>query len=62
MSALPAHRSRLRRGDHRTHGHHLASVPDGLPATAAALNESSVAVGSRIGTVVFTALVAQVAL
>jgi hypothetical protein len=40
----------------------FASVPDGLPATAAALNESSVAVGSRIGTVVFTALVAQVAL
>ena len=40
----------------------FASVPRGMPATAAALNESSIAVGARIGIVVVTAVVAQVAL
>jgi hypothetical protein len=40
----------------------FASVPRGLPATAAALNESSIAVGSRIGIVLVSAIVAQVAL
>ncbi len=40
----------------------FASVPRGLPATAAALNEASVVVGSRIGLVVTTVLVTQVAL
>ena len=40
----------------------FASVPQGLPATAAALNESSVAVGSRIGIVVVSAIVAQFAI
>ena len=40
----------------------FASVPEGLPATAAALNESSILVGSRIGIVFVTAIVAQVAL
>jgi MFS family permease len=40
----------------------FASVPRGLPATAAALNESSLAAGSRVGMVVITAVVAQVAL
>jgi hypothetical protein len=39
----------------------FASVPQGLPATAAALNEASISVGSRIGIVVVSALVAQVA-
>jgi len=39
----------------------FASVPRGLPATAAALNEASISVGSRIGIVVVSALVAQVA-
>jgi MFS transporter, DHA2 family, multidrug resistance protein len=40
----------------------FASVPRGMPATAAALNESSIAVGTRIGVVLVTAIVAEVAL
>lgn len=40
----------------------FASVPEGLPATAAALNESSMTVGSRIGIVIVSAVVAQVAI
>jgi MFS family permease len=40
----------------------FASVPRGLPATAAALNETSLAVGSRIGIVLVTAVVAQTAI
>ncbi len=40
----------------------FASVPRGLPATAAALNEASISVGARIGIVLVTAIVAQVAL
>jgi DHA2 family methylenomycin A resistance protein-like MFS transporter len=40
----------------------FASVPRGLPATAAALNEASIGVGSRIGIVLVTAVVAQIAL
>ena len=40
----------------------FASVPRGLPATAAALNETSIAVGSRIGIVLVTAVVAQTAI
>ena len=40
----------------------FASVPRGLPATAAALNEASIAVGNRIGIVLVTAIVASVAL
>jgi hypothetical protein len=40
----------------------FASVPEGLPATAAALNESSMAVGSRLGIVLVSAVVGQVAL
>ena len=40
----------------------FASVPEGLPATAAALNESSMTVGSRLGIVLVSAVVAQVAL
>jgi MFS family permease len=40
----------------------FASVPRGLPATAAALNEASIAVGTRIGIVLVTAIVAGVAL
>jgi DHA2 family methylenomycin A resistance protein-like MFS transporter len=40
----------------------FASVPRGLPATAAALNETSIAVGSRIGIVLVTAVAAQTAL
>jgi MFS family permease len=40
----------------------FASVPRGLPATAAAINEASIAVGSRVGVVVVTAVVASVAL
>ena len=40
----------------------FASVPRGLPATAAALNETSITVGSRIGIVFVTAIVAQTAL
>jgi MFS family permease len=39
----------------------FASVPRGLPATAAALNEASIAVGNRIGIVLVTAIVASVA-
>ena len=39
----------------------FASVPQGLPATAAALNEASISVGSRIGIVFVTAVVAEVA-
>ena len=40
----------------------FASVPRGLPATAAALNETSVSVGSRIGIVLVTAVVSQAAI
>ncbi|HET9345712.1 MAG TPA: MFS transporter [Candidatus Limnocylindrales bacterium] len=40
----------------------FASVPRGLPATAAALNETSISVGSRIGIVLVTAVVAQYAI
>jgi MFS family permease len=40
----------------------FASVPRGLPATAAALNEASISVGARIGIVLVTAIVANVAL
>ncbi|HYO41907.1 MAG TPA: MFS transporter [Candidatus Limnocylindrales bacterium] len=39
----------------------FAAVPRGLPATAAALNEASLEVGTRAGMVVVTALLAQVA-
>ncbi|MGZ6297425.1 MAG: hypothetical protein ACXWPV_09905, partial [Candidatus Limnocylindrales bacterium] len=40
----------------------FASVPRGLPATAAALNEASLAVGARIGIVLTSAIVARTAL
>lgn len=40
----------------------FASVSRGLPATAAALNEASAAVGARIGVVIVTATVGQVAI
>jgi MFS family permease len=40
----------------------FASVPVGLPATAAALNEASISVGSRIGIVFISAITAQVAM
>ncbi|TFG67758.1 MAG: MFS transporter [Thermomicrobiales bacterium] len=40
----------------------FASVPKGLPASAAALNEVSVALGSRAGLVVVTLLVTRLAL
>lgn len=40
----------------------FSAVPRGLPATAAALNEASIEVGTRAGIVVVTALLAQVAL
>jgi MFS family permease len=40
----------------------FASVPKHLPATAAALNEASVGLGSRVGTVFSTAILAQVAI
>ena len=40
----------------------FASVPRGLPATAAALNEASIALGNRIGIVLVTAIVAGVSL
>jgi MFS family permease len=40
----------------------FASVPRGLPATAAALNEASISVGARIGIVLVTAIVADTAL
>ena len=39
----------------------FASVPRGLPATAAALNEASMEVGTRAGVVVITAVLAQAA-
>ena len=39
----------------------FSSVPRGLPATAAALNEASISVGSRIGIVLVTAIVANAA-
>jgi DHA2 family multidrug resistance protein-like MFS transporter len=39
----------------------FSSVPRGLPATAAALNEASISVGSRIGIVIVTAIVANAA-
>jgi MFS family permease len=40
----------------------FASVPRGLPATAAALNQASISLGDRIGLVLVTAIVAQVSL
>ena len=40
----------------------FASVPRGLPATAAALNEASIEVGTRAGIVVVTGIVAEVAI
>jgi len=40
----------------------FASVPRGLPATAAALNEASITMGSRVGLVVVTAAISQLAL
>jgi hypothetical protein len=40
----------------------FASVPHGLPASAAAFNEASVGVGSRIGTTVATVLLTRFAL
>ena len=40
----------------------FASVPHGLPATAAAINEASVLVGSRIGLAALTAVITQRAL
>jgi MFS family permease len=40
----------------------FASVPRGLPGTAAALNEASLAVGSRIGLVVVTVAISRIAL
>ena len=40
----------------------FASIPDGLPASAAALNESSISVGRRIGVVLVSAIVAQVSM
>ena len=40
----------------------FASVPRGLPATAAALNEASISVGARAGIVLTTAIVTQTAL
>ena len=40
----------------------FASLPDGLPASAAALNESSISLGRRIGIVLVSAIVAQVAM
>jgi MFS family permease len=39
----------------------FASVPRGLPATAAALNEASIEVGTRAGIVVVTGILAEVA-
>lgn len=39
----------------------FAAVPRGLPATAAALNEASIEVGSRAGLVVITAVLAEIA-
>ena len=40
----------------------FASVPRGLPATAAALNEASIEVGTRAGIVVVTGILAEVAI
>ena len=40
----------------------FASVPKGLPASAAALNEASIGMGSRIGVVVAVVITTQVAL
>ncbi len=40
----------------------FASVPRGLPATAAALNEASIAVGNRMGIVIVSGIVSAVAL
>jgi MFS family permease len=40
----------------------FASVPRGLPATAAALNEASITVGSRLGLIVVTVAVSRLAL
>ncbi len=40
----------------------FASLPDGLPASAAALNESSISLGRRIGIVLVSAVVTQVAI
>ena len=40
----------------------FASVPRGLPATAAALNEASLQVGARAGILVSTAIIGQVGL
>ena len=40
----------------------FASVPRGLPATAAALNEASISVGSRVGIVFAAAIVSQTAM
>ena len=40
----------------------FASVPRGLPATAAALNEASIEVGTRAGIVVITGIVAEVSI
>lgn len=40
----------------------FASVPRGLPATAAALNEASVALGTRVGLVIVTMLITRLAL
>ena len=40
----------------------FASVPSGLPGTAAALNEASLLVGSRIGLAVLTAIITERAL
>ncbi len=40
----------------------FASVPRGLPATAAALNEASIEVGTRAGIVAVTVLLAEVAM
>jgi hypothetical protein len=37
----------------------FASVPRGLPATAAALNEASIQVGTRVGIVLVSAIVAE---
>ena len=40
----------------------FASVPRGLPATAAALNEASIEVGTRAGIIVVTGILAEVAI
>jgi hypothetical protein len=61
-AAVRAGRRGVRRRDDGPHAIIFASVPRGLPATAAALNEASLSVGSRIGIVVVTAGVAQTAI